>query len=69
MPMAQNSPGGEVGHRKADPHRPAAGRASDRHQPAHALRDLIESGTLVPSCPKPEMLPETMRGLIRRRLS
>ena len=40
-------PGGEVGHGNADPHRALAGRAGDRHQPAHALRDLIEAGALV----------------------
>ena len=47
MPRAQNSPGGEVGDGDADPHRPFAGRAGDRHQPAHALRDLIEARALV----------------------
>jgi len=40
-------PGGEVGHGNADPHRTLARRAGDRHQPAHALRDLIEPRTLV----------------------
>ena len=40
-------PRGEVGDGNADPHRAFAGRAGDRHQPAHALRDLIEAGTLV----------------------
>ena len=39
--------GGEIGDGNADPHRPFAGRAGDRHQPAHALRDLIEAGPLV----------------------
>ena len=38
---------GEVGDGNADPHRAFAGRAGDRHQPAHALRDLIEARTLV----------------------
>ena len=40
-------PGGEVGDGNADPHRTLAGRAGDRHQPAHALRDLIEARPLV----------------------
>ena len=40
-------PGGEVGDGNADPHRALARRAGDRHQPAHALRDLIEAGPLV----------------------
>ena len=35
---------GQVGDRNADPHRPAAGLAGDRHQPAHALGDLVDSG-------------------------
>ena len=35
---------GEVGDRDADPHRAAAGLAGDRHQPAHALRDLVDAG-------------------------
>ncbi len=47
MPSAQNRPGGEIGDGNADPHRAFAGRAGDRHQPAHALRDLIEAGPLV----------------------
>ena len=38
--------GGQVGHRDADAHRALAGQAGDRHQPAHALRDLVEAGTL-----------------------
>ena len=42
--MAQNSPAAQVGDRNADPHRPLAGQAGDRHQPAHALGDLIEAG-------------------------
>src|SRR5262249_6431666 len=40
-------PGGEVSHGNADPHRTFTRRAGDRHQPAHALRDLIEAGALV----------------------
>ncbi len=38
-------PRGQIGDRDADPHRPLAGQAGDRHEPAHALRDLIEAGT------------------------
>ena len=37
-------PGGEIGDRDADAHRTLAGQAGDRHQPAHALGDLIEAG-------------------------
>ena len=47
MPIAQNSPAVRVRHGNADPHGAAAARARDRHQPAHALRDLIEARTLV----------------------
>ena len=36
--------GGQVGDWDADTHRSVAGQAGDRHQPAHALRDLIEAG-------------------------
>ena len=48
-------PGGEIGDRDADPHRALAGRAGDRHQPAHALGDLIEARPLVigPVLPEP----------------
>src|SRR5712672_2514606 len=35
--------GRQVGDRDADPHRPLAGQAGDRHQPAHALGDLVEA--------------------------
>ena len=35
--------GGEVGDRDADAHRSLTRQAGDRHQPAHALRDLIEA--------------------------
>ena len=34
--------GAEIGDRDADAHRPLA-QAGDRHQPAHALRDLVEA--------------------------
>src|SRR6185437_9507357 len=37
----------EVGDGNPDPHRAAAWRAGHRHQPAHALCDLIEAGALV----------------------
>ena len=46
--------------RDADAHRAAAGVAGDRHEPAHALRDLVDARRgprTGPSCPKPEMLP------------
>ena len=35
--------GGQVGDRDADAHRPLARQSGDRHQPAHALRDLVEA--------------------------
>ena len=38
--------GGEIGDGNADPHRPAARLARDRHQAAHALRDLVEARAL-----------------------
>ena len=41
--MRAEDAGGEVGDRNADAHRPLAGQAGDRHQPAHALRDLVEA--------------------------
>ena len=44
--MRAEQPGREVGDRNADPHRALARRAGDRHQPAHALRDLIEARAL-----------------------
>src|SRR5262245_942414 len=37
-------PGTEVRDRNPDPHRPLPGQAGDRHQAAHALRDLVEAG-------------------------
>src|SRR6185437_740329 len=42
---AENA-GGEIGDRDADAHRPLPGQAGDRHQPAHALRDLVEAGAV-----------------------
>ena len=59
MPSAQNSPAREVGDRDADAHRPLPGQPGDRHQPAHALRDLVEARPvgIGPVWPKPEMLP------------
>ena len=35
--------GGEIGDRNADAHRPLSRQPGDRHQPAHALRDLVEA--------------------------
>ena len=37
--------GGEVGDRNADAHGPLSRKSGDRHQTAHALRDLVEAGT------------------------
>ena len=42
--LGQQQARGEVGDRDADPHRAAARLAGDRHQPAHALRDLVDAG-------------------------
>ena len=39
--------GGEIGDRDADAHRPLPRQAGDRHQPAHALRDLVEARTVL----------------------
>ena len=36
-------PRAEIGDGNADAHRPLPGQAGDRHQPAHALRDLVEA--------------------------
>src|SRR6266446_5137913 len=44
---AREQPGREVDDGNADPHRAFTRRGADRHQPAHALRDLIEARTLV----------------------
>ena len=42
--LRQQQSGREVGDRNADAHRAAAGLAGDRHQPAHALGDLVDTG-------------------------
>src|SRR6266404_6325728 len=42
--LRQQEPRGQVGNRDADPHRALAGLAGDRHQPAHALGDLVHAG-------------------------
>src|SRR5262249_58472651 len=38
--------GGEVGDGNADAHRTVTGKARDRHEAAHALRDLVVTGTV-----------------------
>src|SRR5205823_2846504 len=38
--------GREVGDGNTDAHRPAARLARDRHEPAHALRDLIDTRSI-----------------------
>ena len=43
MPSAANSPARQVRHRDADTHRPLPRQPGDRHQSAHALRDLVEA--------------------------
>ncbi len=47
-------PGHDIGDRNADPHRPAAGLAGHRHQPAHALHDLIDAGPILVGTVLPE---------------
>ena len=42
----QQVAGGQVVDRDADAHRPLPGHAGDRHQPAHALGDLVDAGPL-----------------------
>ena len=51
----QQVAGGQVVDRDADAHRPLARQAGDRHQPAHALRDLIHAGAMPvrPGLPEP----------------
>ena len=44
--VRQEHAGGEVGHGDADAHRALARQASDRHQPAEALGDLIVTGAI-----------------------
>ena len=41
--MRAEEAGGEIGDRDADAHRALPRQAGDRHQPAHALRDLVEA--------------------------
>jgi hypothetical protein len=43
-PIGREDAAAEVGDRDADAKRAVARDAGDRHQPAHALRDLVESG-------------------------
>ena len=40
--LREQQPGAEIVDRDADPHRPLARQAGDRHQPAHALGDLVD---------------------------
>ena len=44
--MRAKMPAREIGDRDADAHRALARQAGDRHQPAHALRDLVEARPL-----------------------
>src|ERR1700753_1960678 len=39
-------PRGEVVDRNADAYRALAGQTGDRHEPAHALRDLVDAGAM-----------------------
>ena len=53
--VGQQDARGGVVDRDADPHRPLPRQAGDRHQPAHALRDLIDAGAALirPVLPEP----------------
>ena len=46
MPERGEEARGQVGDRGAGAHRPLAGEPRDRHQAAHALRDLVEAGAV-----------------------
>ena len=43
-PLREIHAGGEVGDRDAHAHRSLPGQSGDRHQTAHALRDLVDPG-------------------------
>ena len=43
MPLGREDPGAQIGDRDADAHRALPGSSGDRHQSAHALRDLVEA--------------------------
>ena len=43
MPIAANRPAQQIRDRNTDAHRALPRQAGDRHQPAHALRDLVEA--------------------------
>ncbi len=45
-PLGQEAAGREIGDRDADPHRALTRQAGDRHQPAHALGDLVDAGAI-----------------------
>ena len=67
-PLDQNHSGADIGDRRAGTHRTLPGKARDRHKSRHSLDDLIDAGTrgIRTLCPKPEMLPQMMRGFICR---
>ena len=44
--LREEHAGGEVRNRDADAHGALARQAGDRHQAAHALRDLVDAGSL-----------------------
>ena len=44
--MCRKQTGAKVGNRQAHPHGPLARLTRDRHQPTHALRDLVKSGPI-----------------------
>jgi hypothetical protein len=45
-PERAEEAGGQIGDRNTHPHRPASRLARDRHQPAQALRDLVDARAL-----------------------
>src|SRR3974390_60581 len=45
-PHGAEEAGGQVGDRDANAHGPLTRQAGDRHQPAHALGDLVEAGAV-----------------------
>src|SRR6202040_3506912 len=44
--LREQQAGTEIVDRYADPHRPLTRQAGDRHQPAHALGDLVDTRAL-----------------------
>ena len=60
--VGQQDAGAQIVNRNADAHRSLAWRAGDRHQPAHALCDLVETGPVAIGT----LLPENLKCCHRR---